>query len=169
MQTISENSELLALIEANKGIIFKICNLYCADKNDREDLAQEIIYNLWKSGKSFSGNFKFSTWMYRVALNVAISFYRKGKLQNNTIPLNTAHQDIEDGGNDTQAEKEQLALLHRHIQKLNEFDRALILLHFEEKGYKEISEILGISETNVATKLSRIKERLTQNILNHKN
>ena len=90
MQTERNKAELLKLILENKGIILKICNSYCQDKTDREDLAQEIIIQLWTSGKSFNPDFKFTTWMYRVALNVAISFYRKGKKWN-TIPLAENH------------------------------------------------------------------------------
>jgi RNA polymerase sigma-70 factor (ECF subfamily) len=76
---MTKDQEFIRLIRENKGIIYKICNSYCADKDDRDDLAQEIIYNLWKSFDSFNDAFKFSTWMYRVALNVAISFYRQEK------------------------------------------------------------------------------------------
>ncbi len=79
MQKDRNKDELLKLISENKGIIVKICNSYCQDGTDREDLAQEIIIQLWKSGMDFNPDFKFTTWVYRVALNVAISFYRKGK------------------------------------------------------------------------------------------
>src|SRR5258706_14865779 len=88
--------DFLKLIEDNKGIIFKICNSYCSNKTDREDLAQEIIYQLWKSGNSFNTGYKFSTWMYRVALNVAISFYRKEKPGGAKISITEHPDDIED-------------------------------------------------------------------------
>src|SRR5450432_646495 len=88
--------DFLRLIQDNKAIIFKICNSYCPNKNDREDLAQEIIYHLWKSGQSFNDNYKFSTWMYRVALNVAISFYRKEKKSGSVISMAEQLMDIEE-------------------------------------------------------------------------
>jgi len=79
MDQSPDKEAFLRLVEENKRIIFKICNAYCRNRNDREDLAQEIVYQLWKSGNSFNTEQRFSTWMYRVALNVAISFYRKEK------------------------------------------------------------------------------------------
>jgi len=166
MAPVSE-ADLLALILENKGIILKICHLYCPDKHAREDLTQEIIYQLWRSAKSYDRERRFSTWMYRVALNVAISFYREGKRKKSALPLSPFHLEIEDDPADDAVYKERLAWLQSCIRELKEFDRALILLYFEEKSYREIAEVLGLSETNVATKISRIKERLRQCILNH--
>ncbi len=157
----------LHVIDENKGIIIKICNSYCNNKSDREDLAQEIIYTLWKGGKTFNPDFKFSTWMYRVALNVAISFYRSNKKLKNNISLAEADVEIEDETLHSLPE-ENFSLLQNEIASLRELDKALIILYFEEKSYKEIAEIIGITETNVATKLSRIKEKLKQNIINTK-
>jgi RNA polymerase sigma-70 factor (ECF subfamily) len=164
------DDDFLKLISENKGIIIKICNSYCKSKNDREDVAQEIIYQLWKSNKSFNNDYKFSTWMYRIALNVAISFYRKGRIiQTTTVPLTTSHIDIEDTIFNSSVIEEKSALLQKQISELQDLDKALILLYFEEKSYKEIAEIIGITETNVATKVSRIKEKLKQNISKTKN
>ncbi|MGC4036329.1 MAG: RNA polymerase sigma factor [Chitinophagaceae bacterium] len=162
MKTESEKEEFLHLIEANKAIIYKICNSYCQQPSDREDLAQEIIYQLWKSGKSFKGEYKFSTWMYRVALNVAISFYRKRKTTHLPISLNEYAQDVEDEDDGASVKEENINRLQQFINELKELDRALMILYLEEKSYKEISEILGISETNVATRISRNKENLKQ-------
>ncbi len=160
--------DFLKLISENKGIIIKICNSYCNNKTDREDLAQEIIYTLWKGGKTFNSDFKFSTWMYRVALNVAISFYRVNKKLKNNISLTETDIEIEDKIFDATTSEENLNLLQQKIAALKELDKALIILYFEEKSYKEIAEIIGITETNVATKVSRIKERLKQDITNAK-
>ncbi len=168
-QAESDKAELLKLILENKGIILKICNSYCHDKADREDLAQEIIIQLWKSGKGFNPDFKFTTWMYRVALNVAISFYRTGKKRSETIPIAESHLAIQDELIEPFQLEEKSNLLQRHIADLKDLDKALILLYFEEKSYKEIAEIMGITETNVATKVSRIKEKLKQNIDQEKN
>src|SRR5258705_1290514 len=157
--------QFLTLISDNKGIILKICNSYCPNKNDREDLAQEIIYHLWKSGHTFNADHKFSTWMYRVALNVAISYYRKRKNQGSVLPMAEHLIDVEDkdAGNN-EAEKNNTLLL-QFINELKELDRALMILYLENKSYDEISEILGITETNVGTKINRIKEKLKQKFL----
>lgn len=152
----------LKLIDDNKGIIFKICNSYCNNKNDREDLAQEIIYQLWKSAERFNEEYKFSTWMYRVALNVAISFYRKDQRLKHIISFAENPVDVEDAGDATNLAEENISHLQRFINELNELERALMLLYLEEKSYNEIADILGISETNVATRISRAKEKLKQ-------
>jgi RNA polymerase sigma-70 factor (ECF subfamily) len=160
-----QKEEFLSLIEKNKGIIIKICNSYCFNKSDREDLAQEIIYQLWKAGKSFKAESKFSTWMYRVALNVAISFYRKQKKSDLHIPLTESHIEIEDMISEADELEKKVILLQRFINEMKELDKALTLLYFDEKSHREIAEILGISETNVATRINRIKSRLKQKFL----
>ena len=162
MNTHTNKEDLLHLVQDNKGIIFKICNSYCHNKNDREDLAQEIVYQLWRSGKNFNPDHKFSTWMYRVALNVAISFYRKEKRSEPTLSLDEYLIDIEDTGGESAEMEDNINRLQQFINELKELDRALMILYLESKNYKEIGDILGISETNVATKISRIKEKLKQ-------
>ena len=156
------NEQFLQMIQQNSGIIFKICNSYCYNKNDREDLAQEIIYQLWKSGNRFNSTFKFTTWMYRIALNVAISFYRKQTKTATTISLAESSLDIEDKTENSYNSEENINLLQQCIKELKELDRALMILYLEAKSYTEIAEILGITETNVATKISRIKDKLKQ-------
>lgn len=159
---MSKDQEFIGLIKENKGIIFKVCNSYCSDKGDREDLAQEIIYNLWKSFYSFKVEFKFSTWMYRIALNVAISFYRRErKFRHHDLFSEEliVYQD------DTEAKNEveyNLQLLQDFINELKEIDKAIILLYLDEKSHKEIAEITGFTETNVSTKINRIKDKLRQ-------
>lgn len=153
--------DFLTIIEANKRIIFKICNSYCRNADDREDLAQEIIYQLWKSWGRFNSDFKLSTWMYRIALNVAISFYRKEKKAPSTISMGDhlielADENLEEGL------EHHLHILQEFINQLNTLDKALMILYLEEKPHKEIAEIMGISASNVATKISRIKEQLKQ-------
>ena len=162
------------LIRENKGIIFKICNAYASNKEDRDDLAQEIIYNLWKSysgaGSGFRPDYKFSTWMYRVALNVAISFYRKERRTRRRVDysenLLVVDDDVWPPG--SEAEKD-LALLLQFIGALKEIDKSIILLYLGDKSYKEIAEITGITESNVATRINRIKDKLKTNFLNHQN
>lgn len=168
MDTQPGNDDFLELISLNKGIIIKVCNSYCYNKSDREDLAQEIIYQLWRSNNRFNPDHKFSTWMYRVALNVAISFYREGRRRDGLVPLTNMHLDIRDGLADGPVIEERSSLLHTCIKELKDLDKALILLYFEKKSYREIADILGITETNVATKVSRIKEKLKQSLTNLK-
>src|SRR5882724_6316670 len=133
--------EFLRLIEDNKAIIFKICNSYCKNKNDREDLAQEVIYQLWKSGNTFNTDHKFTTWMYRVALNVAISFYRKKKKAGPVISLTEHLIDVEDKDDGSEEVEGNINLLQQFIDELGELDRALMILYLDEKSYHEISEI----------------------------
>ncbi|HLK30502.1 MAG TPA: sigma-70 family RNA polymerase sigma factor [Puia sp.] len=165
MGTLTDTEEFLQLIQENKRIIFKICNSYCHNKSDREDLAQEIIYQLWKSGNSFNADHKFSTWMYRIALNTAISFYRKEKRSGSVVSLGEHVVDIKDDDDGADALQSNINLLQKFINELKELDRALMILYLEEKSYGEIAEILGITETNVATKISRNKEKLKQKFL----
>lgn len=161
MNSETEKQLFLQLIEDNKRIIFKISNSYCQNKNNREDLAQEIIYNLWKSGHRFNDDYKFSTWMYRIALNVAISFYRKEKRTATSIHYDEVF-DVADKSDENIEMDENIKLLQTFINELKELDKALMLLYLESKSYSEIAEILGISETNVATKISRIKNNLKE-------
>lgn len=165
MTNKKEQKELLQKIGDNQGIIFKICNSYCNNKNDREDLAQEILYQLLKSYHSFNPEHQFTTWMYRVALNVAISFYRKTKT-GSVIKLVDRYEDKEDQCEGTMQLENNIIILQRFIGELKELDKALMIFYLESKSYKEISEILGITETNVATKISRIKDTLKQKFSN---
>ncbi|HXS56946.1 MAG TPA: sigma-70 family RNA polymerase sigma factor [Hanamia sp.] len=157
--------EVLRLIQEHQKIIYKICNSYCNNKNDREDLGQEIVYQLIKSYPAFNPEFKFSTWMYRVALNVAISFYRKAK-NDNKVTLVSQHEDYEDNNEHVLRLEDNISILQQFIDELKELDKALMILYLESKSYKEITEIIGISETNVATRISRIKEKLKQRFSN---
>lgn len=162
-----EKKIFLDLIQENKKILFKICNSYCFNKEEREDLAQDIIYNLWKSYQRYKPEFKFSTWMYRIALNVAISYYRKEKTSKSHITI-TEHLIVFEETKDTE-EETNLNLLFKFINNLKEIDRSIMLLYLDDKSYKEIAEVTGISESNVATKINRIKEKLKTNFLTTQN
>lgn len=160
----TKNLEFTRLIKENKGIVFKICNSYCADRDDREDLAQEIIYNLWKSFDSYQTNLRFSTWMYRVALNVAISFYRREKKFKNHDEFSERLIVFEE---EFEEEKESnLKRLQEFINELQEIDKAIILLYLDSKSHREIAEITGFTETNVSTRINRIKEKLRVKFIN---
>jgi RNA polymerase sigma factor (sigma-70 family) len=163
--TTTVQQDFVATIEANKGIIFKICNSYCPNAADREDLAQEIIFQLWKSWSSFDQAYKLSTWMYRIALNVAISFYRKEKNSTSTVLMGDSLIELSDEHPEEGLETN-LNALQQFINELKPLDRALMILYLEEKTHKEMAEIIGISTTNVATKIGRIKEQLKQKFNN---
>ncbi len=157
----------LSVLENHKGIIYKVANTYCFDQSDRDDLIQEITLQIWISIDRYSDQYKWSTWIYRIALNTSISFYRKNKnRKEKTVGLNPIFEtaDIEDKDPDT----ENLQLLRKFIKELKELDRALILLHLEGLESKEIAKILGTSQTNVTTKTSRIKKKLKQKFINFK-
>ena len=155
-----DKEAFLALIEKHKGIIFKICYLYCPKKEDRDDLAQEIVFNLWKAFPDFTPAAQFSTWMYRIALNVAISFFRK---EQRAIRFSPCEKDLIVFEEDPAARAEteyRLQRLQQLIQELNEIDRSIMFLYLNDKTYQEIAGIMGISLTNVATKISRIRQKL---------
>lgn len=160
MMDKNRTANFLVIVENNKGILFKVANSYCQNIEDRKDLVQEIILQLWNSFDSYNEKFKYSTWIYRISLNVAISFYRKESTRKRiSNPITT---DIFDFSNkEISDEKEtNLRLLNHIISELNDLNKALMLLYLEEKSYKEISEIIGITETNIATKIARIKSIL---------
>lgn len=147
------------LLELHRGIVFKVAGSYCRHPDDRADLAQEIAAQLWQAYPRYDAGRPFSTWMYRIALNVAISHLRSQR-QPATVPLDEGVGELIDPqARDPQAEQ-QVHALHRFIHAQPPLDRALLLLYLEDRGYREISEILGISETNVATKISRLKQRI---------
>ena len=161
MTTATEKDKFLALILANKKIIYKICHSYCKNPADREDLAQEIIIQLWKSSGRYDKQYKLSTWIYRIALNVAISFYRsETRRKQDTAALDENIIDMVEAEPAPDEQEDDMQLLYRFIDKLDELNKALILLYLDNHNYKEISYILGITETNVATKLNRIKQKL---------
>jgi RNA polymerase sigma factor (sigma-70 family) len=159
------NEQLLQLVKEHERILFKICNCYCNDKYQRDDLAQEIMYHLLKSFDRYDAAYKFSTWMYRIALNVAISFYRKTRAGNVTTMLAENTADVEDKRDESAELEKNIYMLEQFICGLKELDKALMILYLDEKSYKEIAEVLGITETNVATKINRVKEKLKQYFL----
>lgn len=168
MSSPNLNEPFLQLIEQNKGIIYKVARSYGKSDADREDLFQEIVIQLWGAFDRYNNQYKLSTWMYRIALNVAISFYRKErKRMDANMPMTAGMYEIadEDTGGETDAN---VVLLLQFINELKELDKALMILYLESKSYKEMAEILGITETNVATKIGRVKDQLKQKFLNDK-
>lgn len=147
------------LLTQHQKIIYKVCNLYCDDKTDREDLYQEICLQAWKSYASFKGEAQFSTWLYRVALNTAITFFKKEKKQIATV-YNDVLPELKTF-NDTQIE-EQFKAMYKAIGNLNKIDKALVMLYLEDYNYNQIGETLGITPNNVAVKMNRIKVKLKE-------
>lgn len=151
-------------LQANQNIIHKICRLYTAGDDAHKDLFQEITIQLWKAYPKFRGESKFSTWAYRVALNTAITLYRKKTRSVSTIEFeNTKHFIRQEDYN--YEEEEQIKLMYKAVYQLNDIEKALIFMYLEDKDYEEISETLGISEVNARVKMNRIKGKLKK-ILN---
>ena len=158
----NKKETFITTIDTHKKIIYKIVNSYCQNKEDRKDLEQEIIIQLWNSFDKYNAEYKYSTWMYRIALNVAISFYRKEKkwlVRNNFYNEDLIYSITDENENETDLDYN-IKLLQEFINNLNELNKALMLLYLEEKPYDEIAEIIGITKTNVATKISRLKLKL---------
>lgn len=147
------------LLERHRGIVFKVAGSYCRHPDDRAELAQEIATQLWAAFPRYDASRPFSTWMYRIALNVAISALRAQRPAT-TVPLDEAMENLADPHARDPLAEQHVHALHRFIHAQAPLDRALLLLYLEDHGYREISEILGISETNVATKISRLKQRI---------
>lgn len=149
------------LIEQHRGILFKVAKAYCPLEEEREDLIQEMMIHIWQAFPRYNAQYKSSTWIYRIALNVAISYYRKKTTQQRrqqTLQVQPSSVTEID-----QTEKEQqFHLLEQFISELKELDRALMVLYLEDRSHVEIAEILGISPSNVATKIGRIKDKLKQ-------
>jgi RNA polymerase sigma factor (sigma-70 family) len=147
-------------INEHRKILYKICNVYCANADDREDLAQEMLAQLWRSFSSFDGRCLFSTWMYKVALNTAISFTRREFTRRRyVIPV---EERILASVPIREKDSAELQMLYELIDELDPLNKAMVLLYLDGNSYQEISDVLGITPTNVATKLNRLKEKLKE-------
>lgn len=156
--------KFIVIIREHQALIYKVCYSYCQNLEDRNDLQQDILLQLWYAMEKFDGRVKMSTWIYRIALNTAISFYRKNrKHQDKKTYIDESIISLPDLETDD-SQKEKIAILYQFINNLNPFDKALILLYLDDYKQDEIAEILGISKTNVATKISRIKQVLKNQI-----
>lgn len=154
-------SEFSALLERHRAIVFKVANSYCRDPHDRNDLAQDIATQLWRAWPAYDRSRSFTTWMYRIALNVAISHARgDGLRRRHAVPLDEAVHDVADHGASDHEAEQHIRLLQRFIARQAPLDRALLLLYLDERPQRDIAEILGISESNVSTKIGRLKQRI---------
>ena len=148
------------LVDEHKKILYKVCNSYCRNRDDREDLAQEIIVQLWRSFGSFEERYRFSTWMYRIALNVAISFYRRENTR--TRHVLSDEETVLKAIDETENQTAEVQALYEFIAGLEPLNKALILLYLDGNSYSEIADVVGITETNVATKISRLKQTMRE-------
>lgn len=148
----------MELVQEHRLLLYKVCRLYCSTEVDRQDLFQEIVVQLWKSYPSFRGESRLSTWLYRIALNTAISDLRKQRrrpsITSTEIPP-SLHDMTWPG-----EEEQQLQQLYAAINKLSDVEKALVMLYLEDRSYEEMEEIMGINQNNLRVKMNRIREKL---------
>lgn len=162
---MTSQQEFITKIEKHKGIIFKISKMYMDDKDDRDDLFQEITYQVWKAYPNFKGESEFSTWLYRIALNTAIIFLKSEKKRSFIANEDFSNYKIAEDEYDHEKE-EKLAEMYKAIYQLNPIDKAFIFYYLEDFSGREIAEQMGISEGNVRVKMNRAKNKL-KDILNN--
>lgn len=154
--------EFVKAIQDNEGILYKMTRLYTDNQTELKDLYQEMVYNLWKGYNSFKGEAKFSTWMYRIALNTAILFLKRKKSRGHNVSLDNISL-VDDNYNPVLEER--LKILYSKIKELRDVDKGIIFLYLEGKKYDEIASITGLSTSNVGTRMARIKEKLNKQII----
>ncbi|MBB2148144.1 RNA polymerase sigma factor [Pedobacter gandavensis] len=159
---MENKKEFVEIIKDNQALIYKVVKVYTDGKAEEQDLYQEIIYQLWKSFASFRNESKLTTWMYRIALNTAIVHLKKEQRKGSQVSID--EQVLNQPDTSDTLKEEQFALLYAQIRKLNSIDKAIVLLYLEGKTHQEISAITGFSTTNVATRLSRIKQKIIAQI-----
>jgi len=160
---MSKKQEFTRIIKDNEGVIFKITTVYTDSSEDQKDLYQEIVYQLWKAYETFRGESKITTWMYRVALNTAITMLKKEKRKGNKVGIDQVI--LKQTENYDTAFEDKLKILYAHIKMLNDLEKGLILLVLEGKKYDEIALITGLTTSNVGTRISRIKQKLKTQIV----
>lgn len=156
--------QFISLLNEHQKIIHKVCNLYMDSTADREDLFQEITLQAWKAYSKFKGTAKFSTWLYRVALNTAITFFKKEKRGPRQYPTDVLPEAKPDAYDPVE---EQVQAMYKAISELSKVDKAIVVLYLEDYSYKDIGEMLGITANNVAVKMSRIKTKLIDETKKH--
>jgi len=154
----AEEKKFISLINQHQGLIHKVCIMYENDPEVRNDLFQEIVFQLWKSFPTFRGEAKITTWMYRIALNTAISGFRKQTRNVKTEDLKELHYNISDAWADDR--DQEMQRLQFAIRQLSEIERAMIMMALEEVPYEEIADTIGITQNNVRVRMNRIREKL---------
>ena len=159
--TADHTGEFIARLERHQRILFKVAYMYCRDRDDRQDLVQEMLIQVWRGYERFDGRVQFSTWMYRIAVNVAITHYRsEGRRLRDTVPLEEFGLDIAVAESLFDNDSDNMRVLRQMINGLDELNRALILLFLEGFSSEEIAEVVGISASNVSTRINRLKTKL---------
>ncbi|MFT3749328.1 MAG: sigma-70 family RNA polymerase sigma factor [Agriterribacter sp.] len=163
MTTDTQQQQFLEILRQNGGILHKVCRMYGNTEEDRQDLFQEMIAQLWKAYPGFRQEAKISTWIYRIALNTAIAGYRKQQRQVFTIAMNADMSIMNDADDLIKAER--LKLMYSAIARLTDVEKALVMLYIEDKTYEEMEDILGMTQGNLRVKMNRIKEKLRKQVL----
>ena len=156
-----KEKKFLRLISEHEGLIHKICHVYAADALAKQDLFQEIVIQLWKSFENFRNESKISTWMYRVALNTALTEKRRNKTKVSISFFDSLKDDKAQESN-MDADEENLNLLFSAISKLTEVEKAVVMLYLDDKSYEDMEDVLGINQGTLRVKMNRIKEKLRQ-------
>lgn len=157
---MEKHREFSTLIKDNQGLIIKISRMYTNTLEDEEDLFQEIVLQLWRSYDTFKGDSKISTWMYRVALNTAITLFRKKSRSPKTNDIEGFH--FQDHSHENYEKQEQVSLLHKVIKMLPKVERAIVMMYLDDLPYRDIAENLGITEVNARVKMNRLKKKLKE-------
>lgn len=155
----STENQFVEIIKTHQGILHKVCGMYRHDHDNKKDLFQEIVIQLWRAFPKFRQESKISTWIYQIALNVAISDFRKESRSPQRVELSENLMNISDNIYDNSTE-EQIEIMHHAIAQLSAIEKAIVMLYFEEKDNEEIAEIMGITQNNVRVKMTRIREKL---------
>jgi RNA polymerase sigma-70 factor (ECF subfamily) len=156
-----KEKEFLRLVSQHESLLHKICHVYANDALEKQDLFQEIVIQLWKSFENFRNESKISTWIYRIALNTALTQKRRDKTK---IPIRfvDALKDDRAVENESNRQDEKIRLLYDAIAKLTEVEKAIVMLYLDEKSYQEMEEVLGMNQGTLRVKMSRIKDKLRQ-------
>jgi RNA polymerase sigma factor (sigma-70 family) len=162
---MSSQIEFVSLLKTHQNIVHKVCNLYMDKNSEREDLFQEITLQAWKAYQGFRGDAKFSTWLYRVALNTAITYYRKEKRSPNIYSTDILPDTCND--DEINPVEAQLKAMYTAIGELSKIEKAIVMLYLEDYAYQEIGEMMGITANHVAVKMNRIKTKLKEQSKKH--
>lgn len=155
----------VSLLDEHRKILYKVAGSFARTASDRQDLVQEMVVQLWRSFERYDAAFRFSTWMYRIALNVAISFFREESRKARTfVPAEDSILDVAVAPAESPSIEDDLRVLWQAIDGLDALDRALVVLYLDGQAHEAIAEVLGISQTNVGTKINRIKKRLRRDL-----
>lgn len=156
-----DKNTFIQILNENKWVLYKVINSYCKDPEDRKDLEQEVLIHLWKSFKTYNSEYKISTWIYKIAMNVSISYYRSNiKRKSKTSSIDESIFHLTNHIDNSQTFSEEKKLLYDFINSLDEFNKEIIILYLDDLSYKEIASVVGITESNVGTKINRLKKKL---------